>query len=94
MKAGVVGCTREFVAVPEPSLPKPGQKAYKKDDWNHIKVVCKGKRIQTWLNGVKRADFEDDLDQSGFIALQVHGVGKNTAKMLVSWRNITIKELK
>lgn len=72
-----------------------GKKAYKANEWNTVKVECNGRRIRTWLNGVARADFEDNLTAKGFIALQVHGIGgnKNAVGKQVMWRNLKIKVL-
>lgn len=76
---------------------KPRKKARKLGEWNHLKVVAKGRRIQTWLNGVPAADFTDKDDKAfsptGLIALQVHSVGKNTDTKEIRWKNIKFKEL-
>ena len=70
------------------------QKAFVHNDWNHFKIVAKGDRIQTWLNGVAAADYvDDDATASGFIALQLHGVGDRVEPLRVRWRNIRLKEL-
>ena len=58
------------------------------------KIECKGPAIKTWVNGVLAADLKDDVDPKGFIALQVHGVGKKTDPLEVRWRDIRLKELK
>ncbi len=76
------------------AFTKQGQRIYKKGDWNKVRVECCGDRIQTWLNGELRADFEDNLTPDGFIALQVHGVGGREKPLTVRWRNLRIKELK
>jgi hypothetical protein len=71
---------------------KQGQEIMKWDDWNEIRIVCKGKHIQIWLNGEERVDYTDDAPEftpEGFFALQVHA-GKSCK---VRWRNIRIKEL-
>ncbi len=68
-------------------------KAFKSGQWNRYRVVCKGNRIQTFVNGIPCADLTDSMDASGFIGLQVHGV-KGDPKYQVRWRNIRIKELK
>ena len=77
------------------AFTKAGQSAYKPDEWNKVRVECKGNRIRTWLNDVPRADFEDKLTSHGFIALQVHGVGKHKEAIgkTVAWRKLQIKEL-
>jgi hypothetical protein len=73
---------------------EPAQKARRLGEWNHFKVVANGRRIQTWLNGVPAADFTDHDDEafapSGFIALQVHGVGKDRETKEVRWKNIKL----
>jgi hypothetical protein len=70
------------------------RKAFKGGDWNKFKVECKGDSIKTWINDVPAADLKDAVTPSGFIALQVHGVGKKEEALDVRWRNIRIKELK
>jgi len=57
-------------------------------------VACKGDSIKTWVNGVPAAELKDSMTPKGFIALQVHGVGKNDKTMEVSWKNIRIRETK
>jgi hypothetical protein len=76
-------------------MTKVGQKAYKPDAWNKVRVECRGDHIQTWLNEVARADFKDSMTAMGFIGLQVHGVGKNPKLVgaQVRWRNLRIQEL-
>lgn len=51
-----------------------------------------GDAIRTWLNGVPTADILDNADATGFIALQVHGIGNNAAMegKTVRWKNIRI----
>jgi 3-keto-disaccharide hydrolase len=73
---------------------EPARKAFKQGEWNAFKIECKGPSIKTWLNGVAAADLKDDVDPKGFIALQVHGIGKKEGNLEVRWRNIRLKELK
>lgn len=70
----------------------PAQKAFKQNDWNHFRVEAIGNTIRTWLNGVPAANLSDDMDSSGFISLQVHGVGNDPKKagIKVQWKNIRI----
>jgi len=70
------------------------RKAFKQNEWNKYRIVCKGDSIKTWINGVPAADLKDDMTPSGFIGLQVHGVGKRKDPLYVRWRNIRLKELK
>jgi hypothetical protein len=70
------------------------QKAFKPGEWNQARIQCQGDHIQTWINGVKAADFKDSLTLKGIIALQVHQIGDGTKKAPgeeVRWRNIRIK---
>lgn len=66
--------------------------AYKAEAWNHFRVEAIGNNIRVWLNGVPTADLIDDMTASGFIALQVHSIGKDRAKAgkTVRFRNIRI----
>ena len=51
--------------------------AFKSNQWNKIRLECIGTSIRTFVNGVPTAHLEDDMTLSGFIALQVHAIGKN-----------------
>ena len=68
---------------------------FKSEDWNHFRIVAKGDHMQTWLNGVPVADVHDDMTPTGYIALQLHGIGnsKNKIGQKVRWRNIKFTEL-
>jgi Domain of Unknown Function (DUF1080) len=70
------------------------RKAFKAGEWNKLRVECKGESIKTWLNGVAAADLKDGVTPSGFIALQVHGVGKKEEPLEVRFRGLRLKELK
>ncbi len=69
------------------------RKAFKQDQWNHIRVEAVGDEIQTWVNGVAAAQLRDAMNLSGFIALQVHDVGSRTDPAHIAWRNLRIKDL-
>lgn len=71
-----------------------GRKAFKANDWNKFKIVCKGDSIKTWINDISAVELTDAMTPKGFIALQVHGVGKKEEPMEVRWRNIRIQEIK
>jgi hypothetical protein len=67
-------------------------KTVKKDDWNDYRIRCEGRHIQIWLNGVQTVDYtepDESIEQSGLIAVQVHGNGKTEA----SYKDIVIEEL-
>jgi hypothetical protein len=69
-----------------------GQKTFKNGQWNHFRVEAFANSIRTWVNGVPCADLIDDMTASGFIGLQVHGIGNDSSKMgkEVKWKNIMI----
>lgn len=69
-----------------------GKKALKVGEWNHYRVEAIGNSIRTWINGIPCADLIDDLTPSGFIALQVHGIGRDSTRigLQVMWKNIRI----
>jgi len=71
-----------------------GKHVWKNGEWNKVKIEAKGDRIKTWINGEPRADLEDGMTPSGFVALQVHGVGNREEPLSVRWRNIRLKELR
>ncbi|MSU62682.1 MAG: DUF1080 domain-containing protein [Pedosphaera sp.] len=45
------------------------------------------------MNGVPAADFVDPVTPSGFIGLQVHGVGKREDEGKIRFRNMRLKPL-
>ncbi len=71
-------------------------KEFKDGQWNSYRILAKGPRIQTWINGKQISDLTNDAKfkshPKGFIGLQVHGVGNN-GPYEVTWRNISITEL-
>ncbi|NOZ22364.1 MAG: DUF1080 domain-containing protein [Planctomycetes bacterium] len=72
------------------------RKVFKNGEWNKYRVVAKGPRIQTWINGEAVEDLTDEAKfkthPKGFIGLQVHAVGQR-GPFEVAWRNIRIKVL-
>ena len=71
---------------------EPARRAFKSGDWNHFRIECRGPSIKTWINGVAAADMRDGRVTSGFIALQVHGVGKTVEPREVRFRNLRLTE--
>ncbi len=67
----------------------------KDGEWNQFRIVTKGPRIQTWINGEPIEDLRDEeiykTHSKGFIGLQVHGIRKGSGPYEVTWRNIRIK---
>jgi len=73
-------------------LNPEGKKAFKKTDWNTYRLECIGTTIRTWVNGIPTAHLVDAETAKGFIALQVHSIGKNDkAGSQIRWRNIRIQ---
>ena len=74
---------------------EPARRAFKQSEWNHYRIEAIGPRFRTWINGVLAAELVDEMTPSGFIALQVHGIGKDEAKVgaEVRWRNLVIRRL-
>lgn len=77
------------------AFSEQGLKIFKPNDWNHVKLEAKGDSLKTWLNGTPCADIKDAMTPRGFIALQVHGIGKEKDKegTQVRWRNLKLTEL-
>lgn len=68
------------------------KKAFKRDAWNKYRIEAIGNVIRTWINDVPVANLIDDMTPSGFIALQVHAIGKDaTPGKQVMWKNIRIQ---
>lgn len=89
--AGIYDEARRGWLYPLDINPK-AQMAFKNHEWNKYRVECIGNSIRTWLNGVPAANLLDDMTPSGFIALQVHAIGKDDAAgKQIRWRNIRIQ---
>lgn len=69
------------------------RKAFKQGQWNKFRIEARAGSIKTWLNGVAAADLKDSMTASGFIALQVHGVGEKTEPLEIRWRGLRLQEL-
>ena len=68
-----------------------GQKAFKNEQWNKARIEAVGTSIRTWVNGVLCADLLDEVDPTGFIALQVHSIKNPELEVkTIAWRNIRI----
>lgn len=68
------------------------QQAFKNNQWNKARIEAVGNTLRTWVNGIPCANLIDDETSKGFIALQVHAIGKNKSKegKEIAWRNIRI----
>jgi quinoprotein glucose dehydrogenase len=77
--------------------------------WNKLRIVARGPRIQTWVNGNLVEDLvNDDVYKThprGFIGLQIHGLSEREVNLhpeygittnqplTIRWRNIRIRPL-
>jgi Domain of Unknown Function (DUF1080) len=70
---------------------------FRKGDWNRYRVLARGPRIQTWLNGQPIEDVTDEATYrshpEGFIGLQVHSIEAGTGPYEVAWRRLRLREL-
>ena len=78
-----------------PGINQKVKSAFKPLEWNHYKIRVKDNHIQSWVNGVIIGDIYDDLNVNGYIALQLHSIGKNKirANKKIRWKNLSLKEL-
>jgi quinoprotein glucose dehydrogenase len=57
-----------------------GHRFFVDDGWNHLRIVARGPRIQTWVNGNLVEDLVNEAvyktHPSGFIGLQIHGINE------------------
>ena len=66
--------------------------AFKQGQWNKARIECIGSNIRTWINGIPAAYVVDDMTPKGFIALQVHAIGKKEDEgRQIRWRNLRIQ---
>lgn len=66
--------------------------AFKKGLWNKCRIECIGSSIRTFINGLAAANLIDNMTAKGFIALQVHQIGKPEEEgEKIYWRNIRIQ---
>lgn len=66
--------------------------AFKNGGWNKYRIECIGNSIRTWVNEIPAAWIIDDRTLKGFIALQVHSIGKEDQPgKKIRWKNIFIE---
>ena len=62
----------------------------KPDQWNHLRIVLRGKQMKTFLNGEAFVDYHGDtINDEGPIGLQLHA-GHH---MKIHFRHVKVKEL-
>lgn len=73
-------------------LNPSAKKAFKQGQWNKCRIECIGNNIRTFINNIPAAYVVDDLTPKGFIALQVHSIGKKEEEgKEIRWRNIRMQ---
>jgi quinoprotein glucose dehydrogenase len=88
---------------------KDGHPHFVNDGWNKVRIVAKGPRLQTWVNGQPVEDIVNEAvyktHPRGFIGLQIHGLSKRevdanpdagittSQPLMIKWRNIRIRPL-
>lgn len=95
----VAGSLYAMIAA-DPTLPKAV------GDWNAVRIVCKGKHVETWLNGHKTAEIEIGSDRwnelvgkskfkdwHSFAVATSGPLGLQCHGDQVSYRNIRVREL-
>jgi len=66
--------------------------AYQYGRWNHFRIEAIGSSLRTWINGIPIVHVIDDMTLKGFIALQVHSIGKDaTPGARILWKNVRIQ---
>ncbi len=70
------------------------QLALNPDIWNRLRISARGDVIRTYLNDVPASVLLDGSVRTGFIGLQVHGVGDRTEPLRIRWRDIRLKTIK
>lgn len=73
-----------------------GHQFYRNEDWNHLRLIAKGPRMRSWVNGHAVDDVtREDVyatHPKGFIGLQVHGI-KDQGPFVMKFRKIRLREL-
>ena len=78
---------RGWLVKPDPEKDK----ALKFGEWNKMKIVVKGDRVTSYLNGVEMVNYADEKIGSGKggVLLQIHDGGG----IKVYWKNIILKKI-
>ena len=65
-----------------------GHRHFNDTGWNKLRIVARGPRIQTWVNGQLVEDLVNEAvyrtHSRGFIALQIHGIGDRELKLPIN----------
>ena len=88
---GIYDEARRGWLYPLEDMPE-AQAAYEHQKWNKVRVEAIGETFKVWVNDIPTAHLIDDMTRSGFIGLQVHGIGDNQENVGINirWKNIRI----
>lgn len=72
-------------------IPEEKESILKEGEWNTMRILVRGDKVTTWLNGEQMVSIQDDKIGAGQgrIALQIHDGGG----IKVLWRNLKLKTL-
>ena len=88
---GIYDQSRRSIFLYPLSVNPIARSAFKADEWNFVRVEAIGNSIRTWINGIQCSNLIDDTSVEGFIALQIHSIGKKSLEgKTVKWKNIRI----
>ena len=88
---GIYDQSRRSIFLYPLSVNPIARSAFKADEWNFVRVEAIGNSIRTWINGIQCSNLIDDTSTEGFIALQIHSIGKQSLEgKTVKWKNIRI----
>ena len=74
------------------TMNEPGRQAFRNGTWNQYRIEAIGNEIRTWINGVQVTNLVDDMTSKGFIAFQVHSIGKDESRdgLQVRWKGARV----
>ena len=88
---GIYDQSRRSIFLYPLSVNPIARSAFKSDEWNFVRIEAIGNSIRTWINGIQCSNLIDDTSTEGFIALQIHSIGKQSLEgKTVKWKNIRI----
>ena len=88
---GIYDQSRRSIFLYPLSVNPIARTAFVPDEWNFIRIEAIGNTVRTWVNGIQCSNLIDDTSTNGFIALQVHSIGKESLEgKQVKWKNIRI----
>ena len=89
---GIYDQSRRSIFLYPLSVNPIARSAFKTDEWNFVRIEAIGNSIRTWINGIQCSNLIDETSTEGFIALQIHSIGKQSLEgKTVKWKNIRIK---